>query len=300
MRMSVRKIGYFFASMAAKNTLLPTASFIQSKGRLLDLSSPLVMGILNATPDSFYNKGENTKTYELVAAADKMLAEGATILDIGGASSRPGAEDVDTQKEMDRVMPVIEGIMRNHSEVWISIDTTNATVAQEAVRLGARIVNDISSGDFDQNMLSTVAALRVPYIAMHMQGRPRDMQVNPQYMDVVLEVLQYFNQRIAACNEAGITDVILDPGFGFGKTVEHNFELLRNMASLRMAGRPLIAGISRKSMVCKTLKVNPDNALNGTTALHMVALQQGAQILRVHDVKEAVQVLKLHAALRGE
>jgi dihydropteroate synthase len=283
--------------MIAKNTVLPVQTTLQSKGRLLDISTPVVMGILNATPDSFYNKGRESSIDDLVRNAAKMLDEGATILDIGGASTKPGADIIAPDEELRRVIPVIEAVHKKYPEAWLSVDTYHSTVAKEAVAAGASIVNDVSSGRFDSNMIATVAALKVPYLAMHMQGSPKTMQENPQYTDVVYEIRDELRKTCDMCAEAGITDIIIDPGFGFGKSLDHNFSLLKNLHTFRILGRPILAGLSRKSMICKTLKVNPEHALNGTTALHMVALQQGANILRVHDVQEAVEVIKLHQQL---
>jgi len=197
------------------------------------------------------------------------------------------------EEELQRVIPAITAVHREFPEAWLSVDTYNARVAIEAVWAGASIVNDISSGRFDAEMLRTVAALRVPYIAMHMQGTPKTMQMEPHYDDVAWEVRDYLRLVVDECSAAGITDIIVDPGFGFGKTVEHNFDLLRSLHTLRILGRPVLAGLSRKSMICKALRVNPEHALNGTTALNMVALQQGANILRVHDVREAMEVVRL-------
>ncbi len=257
------------------------------------------MGILNATPDSFYKSAGKNNQDDYLATAEKMVRDGAAILDLGGVSSRPGAGFVSEQEEADRVLPVIEIIHKSFPEVWISVDTSRSFIAEQAVAVGASIINDISSGTFDTNMLETVARLRVPFIAMHMQGTPADMQVAPQYVDVVEEVLDFLRKVLDDCTVAGITDVIADPGFGFGKTVVHNFALLNNFSLFRILGKPLLAGISRKSMVCKPLGVSPANALNGTTALHMFALQQGASILRVHDVKEAAETIKLFQELKG-
>ena len=228
-----------------------------------------------------------------------MLAAGAAILDIGGASSKPGQPIMEPEDELGRVMPVVTAIMKEYPDAWLSIDTYNSRVAREAVAAGVSIVNDISAGEIDPQMLSTVAALHVPYIAMHMQGTPFTMQQNPQYSDVVTEVRNYLLQRATACSAAGIRDVIIDPGFGFGKTVAHNFSLLAHLSDLRMLGRPVLAGISRKSLVCRPLNVTPENALNGTTALHMAALQQGACILRVHDVREACETITLFSELQN-
>jgi dihydropteroate synthase len=284
---------FFVEAMKAKNTLLPIHSSLQSRGRLLDISEPIVMGILNATPDSFYNKGADSDTASLVRKAEQMLKDGATILDIGGASTKPGSAISEPEEELGRIIPLITELTKNFPDAWLSVDTYHAQVAKEAVAAGVAIVNDVSSGRIDSQMIETVAELKVPYIAMHMQGIPETMQENPLYDEVVTEVREYLRLTCDRCAEAGITDIVIDPGFGFGKTVEHNFALLNNLHTFRMLGRPVLAGISRKSMVCKPLKVNPENALNGTTALHMIALQQGANILRVHDVREAVEVIKL-------
>jgi len=257
------------------------------------------MGILNATPDSFYNKGHESDVDGLLRTTEKMIREGAAILDIGGASTKPGQELVTSDEELFRVMPVIKAIHARFPDTWISVDTYNAKVAKEAVDAGADIINDVSAGRFDAEMIPTVAALNVPYIAMHMQGTPKTMQFDPVYGDVVAEVFNYLQHVCGQCVAAGITDIIIDPGFGFGKTVEHNFQLLASLHTFKKMDRPILAGLSRKSMICKTLKVNPEHALNGTTALNMVALQQGANILRVHDVKEAIEVTRLFEELGG-
>ena len=251
------------------------------------------MGILNATPDSFYNKGRDNDLTSILENAEKMLDEGATILDIGGASTKPGSPISSSDEELQRVLPVVTAIHKQFPDAWLSIDTYHAAVAREAVAAGVSIINDVSSGSLDTNMLQTVASLNVPYIAMHMQGTPEIMQQNPEYDDVVTEVREYLRNVCDHCSTTGVNDVIIDPGFGFGKTTEHNFSLLNNLHTFRMLGRLILAGISRKSMICKPLRVSPENALNGTTALHMIALQQGANILRVHDVKEAMEVIKL-------
>lgn len=272
---------------------------LNSKGKTLDIGQPIVMGILNATPDSFYNKGQDSDILSLLRNAEKMLKDGAAILDIGGASTRPGQELLGADEELARVMSVVIELHRHFPDAWLSIDTYNAKVAKETVGAGVNIVNDVSSGRFDDDMLQTVALLKVPYIAMHMQGVPKTMQADPQYKDVVDEVMAYLQNMCIKCGEAGITDMIVDPGFGFGKTVEHNFKLLRSLHSFSLLGKPVLAGLSRKSLICKPLKINPEQALNGTTALHMVALQNGANILRAHDVKEAIEVIKLFRCLDG-
>ncbi len=263
------------------------------KGRLLCLEQPAVMGILNATPDSFYTRGRHNNPDAMVAQAEAMIGAGARILDIGGMSTRPDAPEVTQQEELDRVLPVISAIKTAFPDIFISIDTYRAAVAAQAVAAGADIVNDISAGDADPGMLDTVARLEVPYIAMHMQGMPATMQHNPQYGNVVQEVLNYFIRKLQACSDAGIRDVILDPGFGFGKTIAHNYQLLKGLYTLQLTGKAILVGVSRKSMIYKFLETGPEEALNGTTALHMLALQQGAALLRVHDVKEASECIKI-------
>lgn len=263
-------------------------------GKLLDLTRPQVMGILNITPDSFFDGGKYGNEHAVLLQAEKMLQEGASILDIGGASSRPGAVEVPELEEMERVVPAITAILEKFPEAILSIDTWRASVANAAIKAGASIVNDISAGSLDPKMFQTVAGLGVPYILMHMQGTPGTMQQSPHYEDVVTEVLDFFIHKVAALRALGVKDIVLDPGFGFGKTVEHNYTLLKRMETFRnVLELPVLAGISRKSMICKPLGIPPAEALNGTTALHIVALQQGASILRVHDVKEAREVIRL-------
>jgi dihydropteroate synthase len=283
--------------MSFKNTHLAVANLLQSKGNLLDLSQPIVMGIINCTPDSFYQESHKQETDEIVAQAEKMMEEGAAIVDIGGASTRPQAAEVSEQEEMDRALPAIEAISKHFPKLWISIDTYRSTVAKAAIEAGARIVNDISAGLFDLQMMETVASLKVPYIAMHNRGTAQTMHQNPSYTNIIEEVISELQELVVRSHHAGIVDVILDPGFGFAKNIEHNFELLNQMAQLRILGKPILAGISRKSMIYKSLNTDASNALNGTTALHMVALQQGANILRVHDVREAVECIELFGRL---
>lgn len=262
--------------------------------RLLELDTPVVMGILNATPDSFYDGGLYQSEEAVVQRAGEMLRQGATILDIGGASTRPGAKEVPEQEEMKRVVPLITAILKQYPQALLSVDTWRTRVAKAAVDAGASLVNDISAGRLDSDMYKTVAGLDVPYVLMHMQGTPGTMQKHPEYDDVVTEVLDFFIQETAKLHALGIKDIVLDPGFGFGKTVEHNYLLLNNMHVFsRVLGMPVLAGISRKSMICRVLNVTPAEALNGTTALHMLALQQGAKILRVHDVREAIETIRL-------
>ena len=263
------------------------------------LETPAVMGIINCTPDSFYAGSRVTTTGQLLQQAEAMLAAGARILDIGGQSTRPGSEKVDAVTEANRVVPFIARVKETFPDAFVSVDTFYASVARAAVEAGADMVNDISAGTLDAQMLHTVAALRVPYIAMHMKGTPQTMQQQAQYNDVVTEVLQWLLQKIQQCREAGIVDVIVDPGFGFAKTAAHNFRLLRELKAFSMLGCPVLAGLSRKSTIYKTLGCTADEALNGTTVLNTVALLNGASLLRVHDVKEAVEAVQLVEAVKN-
>jgi len=262
-------------------------------GKHLSLTSPLVMGIINITPDSFYDGGKYISEYDAIARAEQLVAEGADIIDLGATSTRPGAVDVSPDKELKRLLPILEYLVKNHSNIPVSIDTYHSTVAKETIKKGASLINDISGGNLDSEMYKTVGKLKVPYILMHMQGIPQTMQVEPHYDDVVEEVYIYFCQRIEKLKAAGVEQIILDPGFGFGKTVEHNYTLLRHMDRFKNFGMPIMAGLSRKSMINKVLKTKPENALTGTIALNTLALLQGANILRVHDVKEAKQVIEM-------
>ncbi len=273
---------------------------INCKGYLVDLSKPLVMGILNVTPDSFFGGSRVGDSDALLRQTEKMLSEGAAMLDIGGASSRPGAAEVSETEELRRVIPAIEFVLKNFPDAIISVDTWRASVAKAALNAGAGIINDISAGRWDPAMYPTVAAAGCPYILMHTQGTPATMQTAPQYDDVVQEELDFFMEEVGKLRALGVRDIVLDPGFGFGKTVAHNYALLKNMDVFStVLGLPVLAGISRKSMICKVLNVKPEHALNGTTALHMVALQQGARILRAHDVKDALEVIRLYEQLVG-
>lgn len=269
---------------------------INCKGRVIDLSTPKVMGILNVTPDSFHDGGRYTDIQDALYQAEKMLIDGASIIDIGGQSTRPGAEDVGVKEELNRTLPIIEALVKQFPDIIISIDTYRATVAKAAVNAGAGIINDVSAGDDDVDMFSTVAALQVPYIMMHKQGNPQTMQQNPEYKDVVQEVVGYFIAKTNQLKKLGVHDVIIDPGFGFGKTVEHNYSLLKHLPDFAIFDMPILAGVSRKSMINKVLGTQPENALNGTTAVNTMALLNGAKILRVHDVKEAMQAIKLYEA----
>ncbi len=268
-------------------------------GRLIDLAEPVVMAIVNVTPDSFYETSRSTDPQRIAERVTKAVEEGATILDIGGYSSRPGAADVSPEEEYRRVSEALKVIRRLYPEMPVSLDTFRASVAERAIgEFGALIVNDISAGEMDPAMVPAVASLRVPYIAMHMRGTPATMQVMTDYTDVAGEVVRYFSVKADRLIRAGIDDVILDPGFGFAKTVRQNFELLGRLNELQVIGLPVLAGVSRKTMVWKTLAVSPSEALNGTTALHWECLRQGASILRAHDVKEAVETVKLFQAFR--
>ena len=271
---------------------------INCNGKLLNLAEPVVMGIINATPDSFYAGHLKLNTPEIVALAGKMITDGAAIIDIGGQSTRPGSHPVSVQEEMDRALPVIKSIHAAYPEIILSIDTYNSLVAKAAVVAGASIVNDISGGNLDTDMLATVASLQTPYICMHMKGIPATMQKNPVYTDVVKAVLDFFITKTAECSKAGIKDIIIDPGFGFGKTIEHNFQLLKNLSALSIISKPILAGLSRKGTIYKTLGITAADALNGTTVLNTMALLQGAAILRVHDVKEAKEAITLYTAYK--
>jgi len=269
---------------------------LNCKGRILIIDKPLVMGIINTTPDSLFAGSRHEGVDAVVKQAEIMLNDGANILDIGGQSTRPGSEKKIAKEELERVIDPIKAVHKKFPKAIISIDTYYSTVAAEAVAAGASIVNDISAGNMDADMIATVASLQIPYICMHMQGTPQDMQVNPQYENITREVLDFFINRIDTLCKAGIKDIIIDPGFGFGKTIAHNFELLRNLSVFKMLDRPILFGISRKSTIYKTLGTTVEESLNGTTVLNAIGLLNGANILRVHDVKEAVETVKLFQA----
>lgn len=271
---------------------------LRIKGRLFELGKPLVMGILNVTPDSFHDGGQFLETSAAVKQAEKMLAQGADIIDIGGMSSRPGAAVVEAEEEQKRIMDVIEGIANTFPSALISVDTVYGSTARKAVQAGACMVNDISAGSIDAEMFPTIADLQVPYVLMHMKGLPQNMQNAPTYEDPCLEVIDFLQERLRMLRLLGVADVLIDPGFGFGKSVKDNFEILQRLNELQILECPLLLGISRKSMIYKTLETDAAHALNGTSALHMAALMKGAEILRVHDVAEAVEVVKLFAALQ--
>ncbi|MAS68722.1 MAG: dihydropteroate synthase [Flavobacteriaceae bacterium] len=271
---------------------------ISCKGKLIDLTTPKIMGILNLTPDSFYDGGLYNNIDSALAQTEKMLLEGATFIDIGGASSKPGTVEISIDEELARVLPVLEEIHKKFPETIISIDTYRSDVAKKAVEAGAAMVNDISGGNLDPKMLKTVGMLGVPYVAMHMLGKPENMQDNPSYNNILTHIRSFFTSKIDTAHKAGIHDIIIDPGFGFGKNLEHNYSLLKNLSSIQIHGIPMLIGVSRKSMIHKLLQIEVTDALIGTTILNTVALLQGTQILRVHDVKEAHQAVQLIEKLK--
>ncbi|HEY0057512.1 MAG TPA: dihydropteroate synthase [Flavisolibacter sp.] len=272
---------------------------INCTGRLVTFEVPRVMGILNATPDSFFSGSRLGDDRDLLGKAEKMLRDGATFLDIGGQSTRPGSEMIDAEEEARRVLPAVEMIAKHFPQALVSIDTFYATVARQAVDAGACMINDVSAGTIDPLMIQTVAALSVPYVLMHMQGLPRNMQQEPAYNDVVLEVYDALNKKLYELRELGVKDVIIDPGFGFGKTAAHNFQLLGGLEYLGTLGQAILIGLSRKGTITKILNCKADEALNGTTVLNTVALLNGASILRVHDVKEAMEAVALVQAFKN-
>lgn len=269
-------------------------------GQLLHLATPSIMGIINVTPDSFFAGSRHQHTAAILHTAEQMLAEGADILDIGGMSSRPGADIITVAEELLRVLPAIEAIKSAFPQAIISIDTIHAEVARQAVGVGAGIVNDVSAGRIDPSMYATVAALGVPYILMHSRGTPATMQQLTDYGDVVQDVVDFFTRELGTLRGLGVKDVVIDPGFGFGKTLPQNYDLLRKLHVFQILGVPVLAGVSRKSMVYKLLDATPETSLNGTSVLHWVALEQGAKLLRVHDVKPAREVIRIFEQLHGD
>ncbi|MGZ3881062.1 MAG: dihydropteroate synthase [Flavisolibacter sp.] len=267
---------------------------LNCKGKLLVIDHPIVMGIINTTPDSFYSGSRAKLLDQALVAAEKMIKDGATILDIGGQSTRPKSEQVPVEEELERVIPTVEAIHKNFPGQVLSIDTFYSEVAREAVAAGASIINDVSAGVMDEELIPTVVALQVPYVLMHMLGKPQNMQQNPVYNNVTLDVFDFLNFKIAELIKLGIHDIIVDVGFGFGKTASHNFQLLRELSYFRQLDKPLMVGLSRKATIYKTLGVTAEEALNGTTVMHTLALLNGANILRVHDVKEAMQAITLY------
>ena len=271
---------------------------INCNGNLIDLSTPKVMGILNVTPNSFYDGGKHKEINSIIHQVDKMLSEGADFIDIGAYSSKPSAEFVSEEEEIKRLVHIIKELVETFPTIILSVDTFRANVAKASVEKGVAMVNDISAGLLDEKMFETIANLKVPYIMMHMRGNPQTMQSLTQYDDIVKEMIFYFSERIQKARSFGISDIIIDPGFGFAKTLEQNYEVLHKMELFSMLELPLLAGISRKSMIYKVLESSPQEALNGTSVLNAIALQKGAKILRVHDVKEAVECIKLVSKLK--
>jgi dihydropteroate synthase len=275
--------------MSAQDTF-----FSHKTERIFDQKTgALVMGILNVTPDSFFDGGKYTEENEWIRHTDQMIAEGADIIDIGAYSTRPGAKDIPEDEEASRLLKVIRSVRQHFPETLISVDTFRARVAEDAVKNGANIINDISGGSLDPEMFKTVAKTNVPYVLMHIQGNPQIMQQNPVYTDVVKEIMEFFRERIRALNDLGFKKIILDPGFGFGKTLEHNIEIIKNLEKFRDFDLPVLVGVSRKSIVNKMLNISSKDSLNGTSVLNTIALQKGANILRVHDVKEAKEVVRI-------
>jgi len=284
----------------AKDTFFQKRTTLNAGGRLIDLSRPTVMGIINLTPDSFYAGSRKQSVDQALYQAKKMLNEGANILDLGAYSSRPGADDISVQEETDRLLPVVEAVAASFPDALMSIDTFRSQVAAAAIEAGAHIINDISGGQLDENMFATVANLGVPYILMHMKGNPRTMDQEAKYEDIFAEVYNYFADRYELLKQLGVHDVIIDPGFGFAKKQEHSYALMSRLQEFGTLQLPVLAGISRKKMIYGLLESTADNALNGTTALNAIALIKGANILRVHDVKEAVETIKIWEAVNNQ
>lgn len=276
-----------------QNKVFSTNKTLNIGGRLLNLNTPKIMGILNITPDSFFDGGKYTDEKTVLLHAEKMLLEGAHFIDVGGYSSRPGASEISTTEELARVVPIVKALLKSFPEALVSIDTFRAEVAHQAIEEGAVMVNDISAGELDKNMFEVIARHQVPYIAMHMRGTPETMNSKAHYINLVKEIADYFHPKLNELHKLGIKDILIDPGFGFAKTVNHNFELLKNLNYLQILDKPIVVGLSRKSLIWRTLETDPDNALNGTTVLNTVALLKGASMLRIHDVKQAVEVVKL-------
>ena len=266
---------------------------INCKGTLMDLSTPKVMGILNITPDSFFDGGKYQNRAEILRQTEKMLLEGASFIDVGAYSSRPGAKHISEEEELKRIVPVIELLIKKFPKIVISVDTFRSKVAKETIAIGAAIINDISGGNMDKEMFTTISEFQVPYILMHMQGTPQNMQQDPNYEHITNELYQFFSQKIHELKVLQVKDVIIDVGFGFGKTIEHNYQLLKQLAFFKNLDVPILAGLSRKSMLYKTLNISAQEALNATTSANTIALLHGANILRVHDVKEAVESVKI-------
>lgn len=267
---------------------------LTAHNHILTFDHPLIMGIINCTPDSFYSASRAQTLDQAKKMVDQMIEDGADILDIGGRSTRPGSIEISEKEEIERVKDVIQYVSKNHPKVWMSIDTTKANVAHIAINEGCRIINDISSGEMDHRMIQTVSGMKVPFICMHMQGTPENMQLNPTYSNVINDVVQFFEKKIEWLSSHGIDQVVLDPGFGFGKTIEHNYTILKDFHRFTSFKKPLLAGLSRKSMIYKLLNITAEESLNGTSALNLLTLTKGVNILRVHDVKPAKQIVELY------
>jgi len=272
---------------------------INCKGKLIDLSTPKVMGILNITPDSFYDGGQYNDTNSILRQAEKMLSEGATFIDIGSYSSRPNAKHIDEKEELNRILPIIELLIKEFPQILISIDTFRSSTAKKGIEAGAAMINDISGGSLDENMFKIVAEFQVPYILMHLQGTPQTMQKHTSYEDLIKDIIFYFSKKVSELRASKVNDIILDVGFGFAKTLEQNFELLNNLDLFKILELPILTGLSRKSMLYKLLGTTAENALNATTSANTVALLKGTNILRVHDVKEAMEAIKIVVATRN-
>lgn len=278
-----------------------TAKYINVNGRLMDLEYPRVMGILNVTPDSFYAESRKQTEKDILQRAKQIIDDGGDMIDIGAYSSRPDAEDITIEEEAERLRKALSIIIKNMPEAVISVDTFRADIAKMCVEeYGVAIINDISAGNIDNRMFKTVASLGVPYIMMHIKGTPQDMQQNPKYDNIITEMMYYFSEKIQMMRDLGGKDIIIDPGFGFGKTIDHNYELMDRLHEFSIFDLPLLVGISRKSMIYRLLDTNPDKSLNGTTVLNTISLMKGANILRVHDVKEACETVKIFAKMTGK
>lgn len=285
--------------MTAKDTFFQTKKTLHVGGKIINLSQPKVMGILNLTPDSFFKDSRIQTEKKLLQEAEKMLAEGADFLDLGAYSSRPGATDISTEEEEKRLIPAVKLMAKTFPEALLSIDTFRAIIAEKAIENGAHLINDISGGNRDAELFKTVGRLKVPYVLMHIKGTPQNMATNNQYENMIQEMCFYFSEKIESLKQAGVNDIILDPGFGFAKNTDQNFELLKHLNDFQFLGFPILVGLSRKSMIWKSLNILPEQALNGTSVLNTLALSAGASILRVHDVKEAKECIKLCALLNA-
>jgi dihydropteroate synthase len=279
--------------MAHKNTVFQQKLTLNVRGTLMDLSKPKIMGVLNLTPDSFYDGGRNNSLADALRKTEQLLSEGADLLDLGAYSSRPDAEHITEELEFERMIPVIRAIAKEFPKALLSVDTFRSGIAKAAVGEGADLINDISAGAMDSDMFKTIAELKVPYIMMHMRGTPQTMASQTNYTNLIVEIAQYFAEKIQALKELGVKDLIIDPGFGFAKTLEQNYELLGKLEHLKITGHPILAGLSRKSMIYKLLDTDAEHALNGTTAANTIALLNGATILRVHDVQAAIEAVKI-------